>query len=82
MHIKEQEYLKRKYRRYGNNNRMVMFGIYYDEEKGRYIRSYRYTTSSYWKNQVNRKARRANYNSFPRKGNKYRRVFNYWNILY
>jgi len=60
--------------------RISWFPVYYSEEKGRYIRSYisgRRKFAKWWTNRTIRHT-----NEFPLKGNGYRRVVNYWDIVY
>lgn len=52
-------------------------GAYYDDDKERYIRTYRGQRSKYFKNVCNKKFRRS-CNGYIPKGNKYRRFSEFW----
>lgn len=55
-------------------------GVWFDEDKNRYIRYYRGKRSPLLKRQSNKKIRRDKDNIYQK--NKYRRVFDFWWELY
>ena len=70
----------RRLKKLSTKTRGYLAGVWFDEEKNRYIRNYRGKRSPFLKRQSNKKIRRDKDNIYQK--NKYRRVFDFWWELY
>lgn len=81
--ITQQRVYAAKFKKYGGYNRFMFYGIYYDEEKERYIRAYRPHRSACLKKISNKRVRRQRGRDYTptRQHGKYRRVLDFkWNM--
>jgi len=79
---KDQAYYAKKYKQQGWNRRfMVIDGLWYDENLGRYIKHYRPRQSAYLKKRCNKKVRRMNI-EVGREKSQYRKCTQFWWELY
>lgn len=77
--IPEQEYLKKRYKRLGGWSYSNL--LYYDKDKGRYIKDYRGRRSKAIKKQSNRKIRYYKGDLGSELGN-YKKISEFWWELY
>lgn len=67
-------------RMYENRNNSGVSGVWFDEDRNRYIRVYRPSSSKWLKKQCNRRVRRTALE--PIKNGQYKKIMDYWYILY
>lgn len=66
----------RRLKKLSTKTRGYLAGVWFDEEKDRYIRYYRGKRSSFLKRQSTKKIRQDKDNIYQK--NKYRRIFDFW----